>query len=47
MPDTPAIVSEKYVRLTTYTQDFEARAIASPAALDTDGWQIFANVLID
>ncbi|QDV06570.1 hypothetical protein Poly30_20800 [Planctomycetes bacterium Poly30] len=30
--------------LTTYTQDFEGLDIASPTALDADGWKIFANV---
>jgi hypothetical protein len=30
--------------LTTYTQDFETLDMANPAALDADGWKVFANI---
>ncbi len=39
-----ALAPNAAAQLTSYSQDFEGLDIASPTALDGDGWKIFANV---
>ena len=39
-----ALAPNAAAQLTTISQDFETLDIADPAALDADGWKIFANV---